>query len=89
MPQATATTKAASVEDFGLVAASKDNLAAGTTVVPVWGLTASSELEMPEDIISLPYSVAGTSESVIGGVDSRTLVAPEDLGPGGKYRGKC
>ncbi|KAL8923165.1 MAG: hypothetical protein Q9208_004728 [Pyrenodesmia sp. 3 TL-2023] len=74
--------------ESGLVATSKANRAAGDTVVSVWGLlTTSSESEIPQDIMSLPYRRSGMDdESIIGAIDSRKLVAKEDFGPGGKYR---
>ncbi|KAL8903126.1 MAG: hypothetical protein Q9207_004129 [Kuettlingeria erythrocarpa] len=74
--------------ESGLDATSKASRAAGDTVVSVWGLTStSSESAVPEDVMPLPYRTSGSnSESVIGSVDSRKLVAKEHFAPGGKYR---
>ncbi|KAL8759049.1 MAG: hypothetical protein Q9184_003738 [Pyrenodesmia sp. 2 TL-2023] len=82
------TTARQDLGESGLVATSKANQAAGDTVVSVWGLTTtSSESDIPQDIMPLPYRTSGfRGESVIGSVDSRKLVANEDFGPGGKYR---
>ena len=78
----------ATIQDAGLAATAQINRASDTTIVPCWGLeSTSTESETEGDLIHLPYITGGTDESILEGIpDNRTLVAAEDIQPGGKYR---